>query len=943
MSTDQIDFDQVQANILLPYPNANCGRLVFLRFDPAKRAEARQWVRKLANKVAFHNQVRDPQGGVIKRNAKDGASVGPWYNVGFTYAGLEALGYDPFTLKYVPEEFREGMRDRAERLGDLVRGDEPDVHAVVQIHAFDERVAEHSKRVGEDVFDWRPLSTNDVKDLEYVVDLALAGPFAKLGLNSAAKGVIHVVELDQDTYSLIKDGREIEYFGFRDGVSQPRIVPSPDGEPDSPASTVLLGYPRQEKPPEQCTRQEVVAQHLRHGSFLVIRKLSQDVEGFRRDMEQRAAAIPGMSGPQLAEMMMGRRKDGTAMVETDSSGDFDYQKDPHGRACPFQSHVRRANPRVKEVVIRRIMRRAMPYSSYRYKEADQGLLFQAYNSNIQAQFEFMQRLWMNSGVENHGLSRDRDPIAGEPAADGDPEKDKGTFSFTAPDNERPYTITKLKSHIRYRWGEYFLVPSKRTLAEISDEHDDAIELLRARIAGENMGRARDVFGRWLDDPSMSKRIWESVRSTPSGVMRIDEVESVLVGKVEHMETVLYDDGSLYSVRRQGDAMRQTTGAFYLGMDATGENYKQDSRASTAIIPGSPDSKMPENALKEVGDSTRELCFGFLGATVTEAVADHDKPGVPRHIEFDLEKFAAFVLSGLTPKIFGVPQPSVLGTFALNIPSSGYVFFPYPEEMFLEYADRAGEGISAYLSGLFDEREREKNGTAFDQSHDPLHAKVPGGQTPDESWKRKLDQTLDALEEVYRSGGEGGTRDDAVRLLAGIISGMLVTSFKTFIDGISEYAKDFAVGEPIKVSGDVRRIPFDSLKERHRSMPNVIYRLNVGGDHVLGGVTVKDGDFVLTCQGSAMADRPDEEWFYGDRTPKEGEKARAPHFCPGYKMADVLLEEMSFFVMSGTGAITNLRRLDDSGTKFACDWAPAAEAVVAAKAMVIAAANKDRAE
>jgi Dyp-type peroxidase family len=937
---DRIEFDQVQANILLPFPQANCGRIVCLRFDPAQRGAAKQWLRGLLEKTAFHDQVRDSKGRVIERNQDGDPNVGPWYNVGFTHAGLEALGYDPFILKYTAEEFAEGMQGRAERLGDLADVDEVAIHAVVMIHAFDGRVQEHAERVGDDVHNWRPVSTNDVKDLEYVVDLALADALAKLELNNA-DGVRHVVELDQDTYSLVPKGiGEIEYFGFRDGVSQPRVVPGPDSEPDSPVSTVLLGYPRLEKPPEQCTRQELVAEHLRHGSFLVIRKLSQDVEGFRNDLEQRASAIPDMDGRQLAEMMMGRRMDGAALLETDEAGDFDFKSDPHGRACPFQSHVRRVNPRTEELVVRRIMRRAMPYSSYRYKEPDQGLMFQAYNANIEGQFEFVQRLWVNSGVENHGMSRDRDPIAGEPVADGNPEKGKGTFSFTAPESQCPHTLTNLEAHVRYRWGDYFLVPSRQTLAEICDQRDDAIELFRAQVAGKSVERARDVLGRWLDDPPMSKRIWESVRKAPTGVVRIDEVESVLVGTVEQMETVLYDDGSRYSVRSQGEAMRQTTGAFYLGMDASKEDYKQDSRASAAIIPGwrddSEDSRTSETALNEVNISTLELCFGFLGAAVTEAVADHDKPGVPRHIELDLEKFAAFVLSGLTPKIFGVPQPSATGTFSLNIPSSGYIFFPYPEELFLEYAEKAGSGISAYLSTLFDERERAKNGSIFDVSQDPLHAKAGQGQAPDESWKLKLDETLSALEDVYRVGGEGCSREDAVRLLAGIISGMLITSFKTFTDGISEYTREYEVGEPIKVSGDVRRLPFDSLRVRHRSMPNVIYRVNVGGDHTLADVAVKDGDFVLTCQGSAMADRPDEEWFYGDRSPADDEEVRAPHFCPGYKMADRLIGEMSFFVMSGERGITNLRRLDDSGTKFACDWAPAYEAVEAAKAFAAAA-------
>ena len=61
--------------------------------------------------------------------------------------------------------------------------------------------------------------------------------------------------------------------------------------------------------------------------------------------------------------------DGEILIEfddktiTDRKGnDFDYSKDPEGKACPFQSHIRRANPRGTRDDIRtvpRIMRRGM--------------------------------------------------------------------------------------------------------------------------------------------------------------------------------------------------------------------------------------------------------------------------------------------------------------------------------------------------------------------------------------------------------------------------------------------------------------------------------------------------------------------------------------------------------------------------------------------------------
>ena len=110
--TSTIDFRQVQANILLPYaPNqANCARFMHFRFDPDQLSENRKWMRKLRKRVSYHTDVRDSAG----RPTQPDGDVR--VNVGLTWSGLEALGYDPFVLTNLHEEFREGMRERAERL-----------------------------------------------------------------------------------------------------------------------------------------------------------------------------------------------------------------------------------------------------------------------------------------------------------------------------------------------------------------------------------------------------------------------------------------------------------------------------------------------------------------------------------------------------------------------------------------------------------------------------------------------------------------------------------------------------------------------------------------------------------------------------------------------------------------------------------------------------------
>ena len=126
---------------------------------------------------------------------------------------------------------------------------------------------------------------------------------------------------------------------------------------------------------------------------------------------------------------------------------------------------------------------------------------------------------------------------------------------------------------------------------------------------------------------------------------------------------------------------------------------------------------------------------------------------------------------------------------------------------------------------------------------------------------------------------------------------------------------------------MNRIPFTSMKDAQMSMPNILYRVAVGRQ-ALAGVEVMDGDFVLTCQGSAMADG-DGEWFYGDRTPAQGAVPQAPHFCPGYLVADAILETMSSLLFA---LLPDLRALDDTGRLLDYSFEGAMQKLLAAEAL-----------
>jgi deferrochelatase/peroxidase EfeB len=88
------------------------------------------------------------------------------------------------------------------------------------------------------------------------------------------------------------------------------------------------------------------------GSYLVFRKLEQDVEGFHSAIDQLAKQLNISRDFALAQTI-GRFKDGTPLVLAGNPlphilqppNNFNYANDFHGLKCPLHAHIRKANPR----------------------------------------------------------------------------------------------------------------------------------------------------------------------------------------------------------------------------------------------------------------------------------------------------------------------------------------------------------------------------------------------------------------------------------------------------------------------------------------------------------------------------------------------------------------------------------------------------------------------
>jgi Dyp-type peroxidase family len=377
-------------------------------------------------------------------------------NVAFTCTGLRALGVPEEVLETFSEEFRQGMTRRADWLGDTgpsaPENWEPELasgraHVLVTLNALDDGARDEV-----------------VATLEASQD----------------------VELVYELHAQQQPGAVREHFGFADGFAQPAIegvsddprgggVPLKGGgwRPLAPGE-FILGYEDEDSRVDPKRRlPNAPADPLgRSGTYMVWRKLHQDVALFRRTLAQAAAGYPG-GEEELAAKIVGRARDGTPLIPSKdpaNTNDFRYyEEDRDGRRCPLGAHIRRSNPRDAlgwdgHLSFRhRIIRRGMPYGDplpdgvTEDDKQPRGLVFVAFNASISRQFEGIQVQWLNAG-NIFGLGHDKDYILG----------DSVTTAKMTVQGDPPYFISPQPSFVTTRGGEYLFVPGITALAAIAD-------------------------------------------------------------------------------------------------------------------------------------------------------------------------------------------------------------------------------------------------------------------------------------------------------------------------------------------------------------------------------------------------------------------------------------------------------------------------------------------
>lgn len=274
-------------------------------------------------------------------------------------------------------------------------------------------------------------------------------------------------------------GRGIEHFGYVDGRSQPLMLTA-----DIQVEKVHNGGIDRWDPSFGPGQAALVRDPLgttpdSYGSFLIYRKLEQNVKKFKERESDLADALhlEDEDRERAGAMVVGRFEDGTPLVLEKEARDFnptpnnfDYSADTGGLKCPFHAHVRKINPRAgsDEQRSHLMPRRGIPFGDPdrdfededNLPEGGVGLLFMAYNREIERQFEVTQSLWANDPTFPNGLAQGADPIIGQ-GLQPDPVWRPG---YGEADGALPFAF---EDFVTMRGGEYFFAPSRGFLKTVS--------------------------------------------------------------------------------------------------------------------------------------------------------------------------------------------------------------------------------------------------------------------------------------------------------------------------------------------------------------------------------------------------------------------------------------------------------------------------------------------
>lgn len=522
-----LDVEDIQGNVL---PGFNKDHLTLMFFRITDVSSTRIWLSELAPYVATTREVLDDRRLrrtiTARRGSEPEGMIATWSNLGLSAEALRKL--IPREQGFADDAFRIGLKERSGILGDPALG---------------------SGEPGDPRF-WKVGGPGKEADVVVLVASDAVAPMRRevqwilsSVLNSPRKPRLELI-YRQECHDLPGDLKGHEHFGFRDGISLPGVRgrASRDSEDFvtprllSPASAEALrfskpgqallwpgqfvfGYRKQDpNDPENPLRDPRTSiprefpNWARNGSFLVIRRLRQDVAAFREGVRGITQQLAGTRLPlpesEIAAKLVGRWPSGAPVIRTEKSdlldlaldplanNDFGFQgsspqwqlrsgqplpvfpaaiDDTEAIRCPRGAHIRKMNPRDQgtdvgpaSVTLTRIpLRRGLPFgkpydlsikSGRDTQRGDRGLMFISYQTSIVDQFEFILSNWANHSDKPNNSPEGHDPILEHAIGGG-----QAIFEFS--------DGTPVRCLLDPRWvistgGGYFFAPSISALKTV---------------------------------------------------------------------------------------------------------------------------------------------------------------------------------------------------------------------------------------------------------------------------------------------------------------------------------------------------------------------------------------------------------------------------------------------------------------------------------------------
>ena len=530
-SEPTLDAHEIQGNVIPGFMKPRLG-LIALRMGDLKAARA--WIKALVPSVTTLADVMPSRIAVRAERLQKRVPAGltdvvdqlddSWMNIAFSRPAiaslLAAVGRSGDTAKFSDEAFQAGLAARSALLGDPV-----------------DETADGEPR------NWLfggPGKEADIllvfgADRDPTLDAAMEQA------RTSATGAGGMTVLYEETGGKLDDIGS-EHFGFQDGISQPGVRGVLPGRPPRYVNTrtiaasanpeswmygypgqylvwpgeFVFGYPTEGGDPRLAAPPQTPGPGWSiNGSYLVLRRLRQDVAGFRAFLADQAEALrrqPGfddMTADMLGAQLFGRWPSGAPVSRVPTGDDeqlgrdflannhFDYgtdsdplpligggktntypeaTADPVGLTCPLAAHIRKVNTRGtpndqggrRASFNRRLLRRGLPFgprlpeSGPDPVDGNRGLLFLSYQTSIVDQFEFLNNAWMSDPVAPRSPSG-HDMVIGQ---NGQPGEDRVRSCTLVRATGQAATVTAAADVVTPTAGGYFFSPSISALRDV---------------------------------------------------------------------------------------------------------------------------------------------------------------------------------------------------------------------------------------------------------------------------------------------------------------------------------------------------------------------------------------------------------------------------------------------------------------------------------------------